>query len=127
MGRRARLFFVRGSVSTEAGLYGVGPGEGVDDRLERLRANAILVAHPMVIEVAHVQLGRVPVVADELVGPQQRVEVVVPGPALGGGSLGLSAMAEWGGLNRASAQTRSGTRRARICIRKVDGSVTGTR
>jgi hypothetical protein len=89
MGRRARLYFVRGPVSTEAGLYGVGPGEGADDRLERLRAIAVLVAHPMVIEVAHVQLGRVPVVADELVRPRQRVEVVVPRPALGDGLLGL--------------------------------------
>ena len=86
MGRRARLYFVRGPVSTEADLYGVGPGEGVDDRL---RANAVLVAHPMVIEVAHVQLGRVPVVADELVRPRQRVEVMVPRPALGDGLLGL--------------------------------------
>src|SRR5918994_2575669 len=61
MGRRARLFFVRGPVPAEAGLYGVWPGEGVDDRLEFLLANAVLVAHPMVIEVAHIQLGRVPV------------------------------------------------------------------
>src|SRR5215207_9192776 len=47
-----RLFFVRGPVPAEAGLYGVGPGGGVDDRLEVLLANAVLVAHPMVIEVS---------------------------------------------------------------------------
>ena len=85
------FFFVLGPVPTEACPDCVGSGKSVYDRLELLRAHAVLVAHPAIVEVSQVNLGRGPIEADKLVGPRQRVEVTVPSLALRGGLLRLVA------------------------------------
>src|SRR5215212_9303009 len=86
-----RLFLVLGPVPAEASTDRARSGEDVDDRLELLRAHAVLVTHPTVVEMSQVQVGRGPAVADELVRPWERVEVMVPGLALGSGCLRLVA------------------------------------
>src|SRR5918993_1672136 len=91
-----RLFLVLGPVPAEAGTDRARSGEGVDDRLELLRAHAVLVTHPTVVEMSQVQVGRGPAVADELVRPCKRVEVMVPGLALGSGCLRLVAHGRMG-------------------------------
>jgi hypothetical protein len=52
---RMSFFFVLGPVPTEACPDCVGSGKSVYDRLELLRAHAVLVAHPAIVEVSQVQ------------------------------------------------------------------------
>jgi hypothetical protein len=61
----------------DAGLHRAGSGVGVDDRLELALPDGLLASAPVVVEVAQVQVHRLPVVGDEPVGPRQVVEVLV--------------------------------------------------